>query len=158
VQPDAHLVAAVQRGVVEQVVDDEAHALGPAVDRGLRRLVGEREARRRVPALRGVDRGIDDVAHLDGLARQGLGRLAAARAPAALEQVHDPLLLGGHLADEPRRCATGRSSLRASVSSVARRPVSGVRSSWPASAAKRRVASSACSSASVDARSRRASR
>ena len=49
------------------------------------------------------------------------------------------------------RCSAGRSGLRASVSRFARIEVSGVRSSWPASAAKRRVASSARSVASVDA-------
>ena len=48
------------------------------------------------------------------------------------------------------RSASGRSGLRASVSRFARRPVSGVRSSWPASAAKRRVAAvEACSRASM---------
>ena len=48
------------------------------------------------------------------------------------------------------RSASGRSGLRASVSRFARRPVSGVRSSWPASAAKRRVAAvEACRRASM---------
>ena len=52
------------------------------------------------------------------------------------------------------RCAAGRSGLRPSASRLARSPVSGVRSSWPASAAKRRVAASARSVASDDARRR----
>ena len=48
------------------------------------------------------------------------------------------------------RWSSGRSGLRASVSSWARSAVSGVRSSWPASAAKRRVASSARSVCALD--------
>ena len=49
------------------------------------------------------------------------------------------------------RCSCGRPGLRASVSSWARSAVSGVRSSCPASPAKRRVASSARSVAALDA-------
>ena len=91
---------AVQRGVVEQVVDQQPQAALPAVDRALVDAAGELVAHARVALARAVDRGVEHVAELDRLARQALGRLAAGERLQALEQVDHAVLLGGHVGHE----------------------------------------------------------
>ena len=102
-EPDADAAAArpaVQRGVVEQVVDQQPQAALPAVDRALVDAAGELVAHARVALARAVHRGVEQVAELDRLAREALGRLAARERLQALEQVDHAVLLGGHVGHE----------------------------------------------------------
>ena len=62
-----------------------------------------RRARSRTPGWRfraPCTRGVEQVAELDRLARQALGRLAAGERLQALEQVDHAVLLGGHVGHE----------------------------------------------------------
>ena len=93
----AAALAAVQRGVVEQVVDDQAQPALPAVDPALLDVARQLVADAGVALARAVDGGVEDVAELDRLARQALGGLAARERLQALEQVHHAVLLGGHV-------------------------------------------------------------
>ena len=91
--------AAVDRGVLEQVVDDQPQPVRPAVERALAALA-QLEGDPRMAAPGGVDGGVDEVAELDLLARERVGRLAAGERLQPVEQVHDPVLLGGALAQQ----------------------------------------------------------
>src|SRR3954469_16879935 len=81
--------ATVQRGVVEEVVDEQAQAAAPAVDHGVVDLVGELERDARVAPAGRVQRAVDEVGELDVLARQALGRVAARERLQAFEEVDD---------------------------------------------------------------------
>src|SRR3954447_15432035 len=107
-QADADVPARppVQRGVVEEVVDEEPEAAAPAVDQGFVEVFGELELDAGMAAPGGVESAVDEVAELDVLARQALGRAAARERLEALEQVDDAVLLGRHVPDERR--ALGR--------------------------------------------------
>src|SRR5690349_11425065 len=69
---DPHVAAgaAVERGVVEEVVDEEPEAAVPAVDGGVVDLVVELVRDARVAAAGGEQRRVDQVAELDLLARE----------------------------------------------------------------------------------------
>ena len=101
---------AVQRGVVEQVVDEQPQAALPAVDRALVDAAGELVVDARVALARAVHGGVEQVAELDGLARQALGRLAAGERLQALEQMDHAVLLGGHVGHAAPRA--GRAAVR----------------------------------------------
>ena len=128
-EPDADAAAvraAVQGGVVEQVVDDQPQAALPAVDRALVDVARQLVADARVALARAVDGGVEDVAELDRLARQAVGGLAARQRLQALEQVDHAVLLGGHvghqrvalLGREARGCARACRGSRASRSAA----------------------------------------
>src|SRR5919198_619410 len=90
-QADVPARATVQRGVVEQVVDEQAQAAAPALERDLGNALCELVLDVGAAAAGGVQRLVDEVAELDVLARQALGRVAARERLEALEQVDDAL-------------------------------------------------------------------
>src|SRR3954452_11558535 len=123
-QADADVAARapVQRGVVEEVVDEQAEAAAPAVDGRLLDLVRQFELHPRMPAPGGVEGAVDEVGELDVLAREALGRVAARERLETLEQVDDAILLGRHVAHERRAVGrAGRGCARARRGSRAAR-------------------------------------
>ena len=153
--PDVAAGAAVQRGVVEQVVDEQPEAAVPAMDGGVVDLVVELVRDARMAAPGGVDSAASTRSPSSTSSR---GRLSAASPRASACRPSSRWTIRSCSAAMSRtsasRSAASRPGLRASASRFARRPVSGVRSSWPASAAKRRVAWSARSIVVVEACSR----
>src|SRR5205085_3469852 len=77
----------VERGVVEEVVHEETEAAFPPAQRGSVDRVVELVADVRMPPPRGIDRGVDQVAHLHVLAREALRGVAARERLQALEEV-----------------------------------------------------------------------
>ena len=115
----------MQRGVVEQVVDQQPQAVRPAVQAGVADAVGELERDARMAAAGRVDGGVDEVGELDVLARERVRRLAAGQRLQAVEQVHDAVLLGGALPQQ--RGALGRRQVGVALERVEVRAQAGER-------------------------------
>ena len=131
--------AAVAGGVLDAGCRRASAAPAPSRARRPASSGSARDGARRAGAARRGDARLDELGEVDVgvLGRRGV---AARERLQAVEQVDEPALLGQRVVDAcSRALGAGMSGWRASADSVAWTLVSGVRSSCPASAAKRRV-------------------
>ena len=95
---------------------------------------GQLDVRLGVPAARRLDRGVDHLRHVERLARQRGGRVAARQRLQRIEHRHEVLLLARDVVEDRAAArASGIDGLRRTASMFARIEVSGVRTSCPTS-------------------------
>ena len=140
--------AAVEGRVLDEVVDEQPQAGLPAADGHRRLRERRRRARARMARGGGDDGRVGDLGEVD---RGVLGGRASPRASACRPSSRSTIRrcsvsASPSISARRRRAARGGGA----APSVACTLVSGVRSSWPASAAKRRVAASARSRSAAE--------